>query len=262
MAVITSSVVAGVGALGGAAMASRGAKDAARTQQRGYDAATAEQRRQYEESMRLTAPRREVEGNALNLLAQMTGVRPAGGGNSGPIDPNTGQPMGAQVGPNGGPDWSAFFDSPDYQFALEQGEQSAMRGASSMGNLRSGNTLAALTRYGQGAATQNVNNYMARLTSLAGMGADQSGANMAMQQGSNVANNLIGGANARASGVAGATNAWGGALNQLGQMGGFALQQWGARPARSSPTMNNAGYQTPPFNPYGTNAMYRGGYNA
>lgn len=210
MAAITGAALAVAGSAYGANRASAGAKDAARAQQRGTDASIAEQRRQFDAMMQMTQGRRDVEGQALNQLAQLTGLPGQGGS-----------------GPAGSPDYSAFYNSPDYQFALQQGEQSTLRNASALGNVRSGNTLAALTRYGQGAATQNFGNYINRLQGLAGMGATDQAANMMMQQGQNVGNNLIGGANARASGIAGSANAWSGFANQLGQLGGYAMQQWG-----------------------------------
>ncbi len=238
MAAITTLAVTAAGSAYAAHAGAKGAKDAARTQQRGYDAATEEQRRQFDASMALTAPRRQVEGQALNQLAQLTGLPGDGTG--------TGQP-----------DYSQFYNSPDYQFALQQGEQATLRNASALGNVRSGNTLAALTQYGQGLASQNFNQYTQRLAGLAGMGATDQAANAMLQQGNNVAGNLIGGANARASGVAGAANQWQNFGGNLAQLGGFALSNPGMfqRSApKVSPTMQNAGYQQ---NQYGANNMMR-----
>ncbi len=250
MAAITAAVVVAAGSAYAANRQASGAKNAARMQGRAADAATAEQARQFDLSMAMTAPRRQVENQALNQLAQLYGLGGAAGQPTGPIDPNTGQPIG--VGGGGAPDYSAFYNSPDYQFALQQGEQSAMRGASAMGNLRSGNTLAALTQYGSGLATQNFGNYINRLEGLAGMGADQAAANMRMQQGQLQGQNYLNAANARASGVVGAANAQANFGNQLAQLGGYGLQQWGSAP-KSNPLVRGANttYQTPPYIPPG-----------
>lgn len=247
MAAITGAAIAAGAAAYSANRQSSAAKDAARAQSRGADAATAEQRRQFDLSMEMTAPRRAIEGNALNLLAQMTGVPTAAGG-----------------APGGEPDFSAFYNSPDYQFALQQGEQSAQRGASAMGNLRSGNTLAALTRYGQGMASQQFGNYISRLSSLANGGATQQAANNAIGLGDRVAGNIQNGANARASGIAGSANAWGNFGNQIAMLGGYAMQNpsmFGRGGPSTSPTLQTAGYQTPPYIPpgsgYGGNNLMR-----
>src|SRR5688572_28742767 len=100
MAVITSAAVVAAGSAYAAHEQSSGAKRAARIQQRGYDAATAEQARQFDAMMELTAPRRNVESQALEQLAALTGLKGNGDGTGGT------------------PDYSAFYNSPDYQFAL------------------------------------------------------------------------------------------------------------------------------------------------
>lgn len=251
MAAITGAAIAAGAAAYSANRQSSAAKDAARAQQRGADAATAEQRRQFDLSMEMTAPRRAIEGNALNLLARMTGVPTAEGGTAEPAD------------------YSAFYDSPDYQFALQQGEQATLRNASALGNVRSGNTLAALTQYGQGLASQQFGNYISRLSALANGGATQQAANAAIGLGDRVAGNITAGANARASGIAGSANAWGNFGNQLAMLGGYAVQNPGTfsrSGPKMSPTMQNAPYQTPPYAGYppggGSNYLYSGGYNA
>jgi hypothetical protein len=73
----------------------------------------------------------------------------------------------------------AFQTGPGYDFALKQGEQSALRGASAAGMLNSGNTLAALTEYGQGTANKEYGSWLDRLNGLTttGMGAAAGQAN-------------------------------------------------------------------------------------
>lgn len=57
----------------------------------------------------------------------------------------------------------AFQAGPGYQFAMDQGTQAALRGASAAGMLNSGNTLTALTGYGQGLANQEYGGWLDRL---------------------------------------------------------------------------------------------------
>lgn len=65
---------------------------------------------------------------------------------------------------------SAFQTGPGYQFALDQGTQAALRGASAAGMLNSGNTLTALNDYGQGQANQEYGSWLDRLNGVSGQG--------------------------------------------------------------------------------------------
>lgn len=64
----------------------------------------------------------------------------------------------------------AFQEGPGYQFAMDQGTNAALRGASAAGMLNSGNTLTALTGYGQGLANQEYGGWLDRLSGLSGQG--------------------------------------------------------------------------------------------
>lgn len=55
-----------------------------------------------------------------------------------------------------------------YRFRLNEGQQAIERSAAAKGMLRSGNTLAALANYGQGAASQEYGNEVSRLGALTG----------------------------------------------------------------------------------------------
>jgi len=59
-------------------------------------------------------------------------------------------------------------DTNAYKFRFNQGQQALERSAASRGMLNSGNTLAALTDYGQGAASQEYGNEFNRLMSAVG----------------------------------------------------------------------------------------------
>ena len=75
-------------------------------------------------------------------------------------------PQGAQ----GVPDYSSFYQSPDYQFRLQEGLKALERSAAAKGNLQSGSTLKGITEYGQGMAGQAYGDYYNRLASLANVG--------------------------------------------------------------------------------------------
>lgn len=87
-------------------------------------------------------------------------------------------------------DMSGFYASPDYQFALDQGVKTLDRSAAAHGSLYSGGHSADLMKYGQGLATQNYQNYVHELQSLAGVG--QSAADNLGSYGQNYANSLGG----------------------------------------------------------------------
>jgi hypothetical protein len=131
----------------------------------------------------------------------------------------------AGTGAPAAPDYSSFFMSPDYQFALDQGEQAILRNRSATGGLASGNTLAALTQYGQGLASQQYGNYVNRLAAIAGIGqtANQATGAAGIATGQGIADSLIAGGNARASGIVGSNNAW---ADALGTIGGVAWNRF------------------------------------
>lgn len=70
---------------------------------------------------------------------------------------------------------SAYETSPGYQFQLDQGTQAALRGASAAGMLNSGNTLTALSQYGQGLAKQDYGSWLDRLNGVSGQGLTAAG---------------------------------------------------------------------------------------
>ena len=98
----------------------------------------------------------------------------------------------------GTPDFSAFTNSPDYQFAFDQGNRAVNQMLAKRGLTESGPEKKALTRFGQGLASQQYGNYVNRLASMAGIG--QSATSQLGQMGQQVAANV--GANQRAAGDA------------------------------------------------------------
>lgn len=122
------------------------------------------------------------------------------------------------LGLNGGvPDYSGFKDSPDYKFALEQGQMGMDRAASAGGNLFSGNRLLEASRFNQGLATQNYQNYANRLGSLANLGPAMATqlSGYQGQLGQNKANMLSQIGDARAGGYLGQANSYSNAASNL-----------------------------------------------
>ena len=115
------------------------------------------------------------------------------------------------------PDFSGFYNSPGYQFGLDQGVQALDRSAASRGRLRSGAQDMAITRYGQDYGSTKFGEYANRLAGLAGVG--QSATNQLGQYGMNYANqagqNSLYAGNAQASAYGNMANAFSGFTNDL-----------------------------------------------
>jgi hypothetical protein len=105
--------------------------------------------------------------------------------------------------------WQA---SPGYDWRLQEGIRGIDSSAAASGNLLSGATLKALNKYSQGIASDEYSNVFNRLGTMAGYGSSASGqsANLAMQTGQNIGQNLMAGANARGSGYINQANAYSG----------------------------------------------------
>jgi hypothetical protein len=139
-----------------------------------------------------------------NLLAQL-GIGPGGTG------------TGTLNAPF---DASKLAQTPGYQFALGQGQEGLLNASSATGGTRGGNTLKALTSYGQGAASttyqqqfqdylqQQLQNYNMQ-ANLAGIGENAAAylGNTSATVGSNVGNAIVGAGNATSAGIVGAGNA-------------------------------------------------------
>lgn len=117
-----------------------------------------------------------------------------------------------------------FQETPGYQFRFDEGIRALDRSASATGRLRGGGYTRELTRYGQGVASGEFENYANRLAGIAGMGqgATTTTGTLGVQTGANIGNTLTAGAQnqgaaimaagtARASGYAGVGNAASGA---------------------------------------------------
>ncbi|MBW9265848.1 MAG: hypothetical protein K1563_07850 [Candidatus Thiodiazotropha sp. (ex. Lucinisca nassula)] len=113
------------------------------------------------------------------------------------------------------PDYSAFFETPGYQFALSEGLRANEARAAARGRLNSSATDRSNIRYATGLADQTYNDYLNRLASMAGIGQTANtataglGANFANSAGTNIAN----AGTARASGYLGQANTINNAIN-------------------------------------------------
>lgn len=270
MAVTTALVVGAAATAYSAYSGAQAAKSAAKAQQAGYDAASAESARQYDQTRADWAPWRDIGNRALNTLGSVYGYnteKPLSfeeWSAKNPASPSSanqyggswlGRTMGAvsnasQVAgrqkaydqyvagfspskPATAPDYSAFFKSPDYQFRLNEGQRDIGNSFAARGGAASGNALRALTQYNQNLASGEFGNWFNRQSSLAGLGqaATSATTSAGMQNSANIQNNLIGGANARASGIVGAANSYNNGINNLVGMGAYGYGQgwWGGK---------------------------------
>ena len=201
MAIGTGTAIL-AGTLGAAAIGSRASSKAASAQAQAAGQAADVQRDIFERQVELSRPYREAGELALNRLI----------------------PLATEYTPFG---MEQFQADPGYGFRLSEGQKALERSAAARGNLLSGGTGKALTRYGQEMGSQEYQNAFNRyqaerqarlnpLQSLAGVGqtASQQLAGQAGQFGSNMAEAIGAGAQARASGYMGTANTLGGGLNQ------------------------------------------------
>jgi len=185
------------------------AKSAAGTQAAAAERALAQEREMYEKNRADLAPFRETGYTALKDIEQMKPF------------------LKAQFGP----DQFAQYLDPSMAFRQRLGTQATERMANVGGGAISGNTLRALTDYGQNLASTEYGNAFNRfqtergniyntLANIAGMG--QGAVNTGVTAGQNFAAGqtglITGGAAAQAAGTVGAANATGGAATNLGNM--------------------------------------------
>lgn len=188
--------------VGSALIGSSASKSAAKTQAAAAEQAGEQQRAIFERQVELSAPYRAAGEVALNKLV----------------------PLATEYTPFG---MAQFQADPGYAFRLSEGQKALERSAAARGNLLSGGTGKALTRYGQEMGSQEYTNAFNRyqaerqarlnpLQSLAGVGqtSTQQLAGQAGQLGAGLAESIGAAGQARASGYMGSANAIAGGLNQ------------------------------------------------
>jgi hypothetical protein len=155
-------------------------------------------------------------------------------------------------------DFAAGID-PGYAFRLKMGQDQAMRQANLGGGSIGGNALAGLQDYTQGLASQEYGNAFNRfqtqrgniyntLASIAGLGQTSLGqtGQAGTQVGANIGQAISNAGSAQAAGTVGAANAYGGAIQNVGNQ--YMLSQM-LKPQTQTPT----GYGTPVQQPVDVN---------
>lgn len=198
---------AAVGTIAGSVIQGNAANSAAQTQAGATENATAAQLSMFNTTQSNLAPYMKSGTNALsNLNAAMPGLT---------------TPFSA----------TQYQQSPGYAWQMGQGIDAVQNSASAAGGIGGGNTLKALTQYGQGLANtdyqQAYTNYMGQQQQTYNMlsGLANSGQNAAAglggisaNVGQSVGQNMIGAGNALAAGQIGSANAATGGINSLTQL--------------------------------------------
>lgn len=130
----------------------------------------------------------------------------------------------------------AFRNSPDYQFALKGGSEALDNSAAAKGGVLGGNQIRAQTEYGQGLATQNLQNYFARLSGMSGQGIQAGGilgqigtgaGNSVGASANNMGNSLMAAGTADASGILGMTKGFQSGLGSLSLFNQMSKSSYG-----------------------------------
>ena len=131
--------------------------------------------------------------------------------------------------------YGGFYASPGYQFRMDEGTRGINANRAASGMLQSGDTLKALTRFGQDYASNEYNTQLNQLFSVAGLGQTATGQQnaLASNYGANVSANNQNAANALSSSYANQGNIW---QNALGNIGGYAAYSMPSRTASKVPS--------------------------
>lgn len=227
---VIGGAIAGVGALGAAAISSSAARSAARSQTEAANRASDLQYQMFQEQMALQEPFREAGLAGQNRLLDLLGLS----GNTGAAG------YGSAMVPFSQTDFQA---DPGYAFRLAQGTQALENSAAARGLLKSGRTMAGIQDYAQGLASQEYQNAFNRyyaernalinpLEALRGSAqtASTTMGGAASQYGVNAGNLMTSAANAAAAGRVGSANAFANALGQGASIFGNYLS---SRPLRN-----------------------------
>lgn len=209
MAFIAGAIIGGalISGVGGYFAQKSAAEEAAGAQRSASESAIAEQRRQQAEAERLLAPYMQAGQGALGQQQALLGL----------AGPEAQQAAIAQL-----------EQSPQFQAMLEQGESAILQNASATGGLRGGNTQAALAQFRPQLLSQLIQQQMAQLGGLAGMGQQgaMGAAGFGQQSAANIGNQFTamgqaaaGGALAQGQGMSNLFGGVGGALGTLGGLG-------------------------------------------
>lgn len=214
----------------------KAAKQASATELTAQQQADATQLAMFNQTEANEAPYLAAGTNALTSLQSGVGTPGAPGVLSAPYS--------VPYAPN-------YQQSPGYQFQVQQGENAVLNSASATGGVNGGNTLKALTSFGQGLANTDYNQYLnnynsqywnqynaytnqqnqqfGQLQTLAGAGQNAAAnlggygtsvansiANTGVNTAQSIAGNITGAANAGAAATVAGANATSSGLNNLG----------------------------------------------
>lgn len=170
------------------------------------------------------------------------GAGGGGGGGSGSVTPGTGVA-----------DFSAFYQTPDYLVARDEGIKGLDRGAAARGGLFSGGADADRMTFASNLGSQAFGNFQNSLFRLAGLGGSANSELNNLGQGAtnNFSNALSGIGNARATGYLNQGAAWGNALNGIGTAVGGMMGNAGGSTSSGWPT--SSGYTPGSLTNFDTN---------
>lgn len=204
---LVAAGVGAAGAIGGAVISGNAAKSAAKTSAQAADRSLAVQQQQFDQTTANNKPFLTTGTSALNQLAGLYGLDTVD--SSGNVVTGTGK--GNLAGNE------TFYQTPDYQFAFDQGIKGIDAGAAARGMLDSGATRKAELKFGSNIASGAFNGYADRLRQLAGIGQNaansqaSAGANFANSYGNTITNAAGDQANATLIGASGINNS----INEL-----------------------------------------------
>lgn len=225
MSWVTAAIIGGGASLLGASMTANAATNAANQQAQAAANAQALQQQQFNTINQQQAPQRATGYNALNQIGVLgSGTYQQYDANGNPI--GTGQGSGYLTRQFGDQDLNANL-SPNYAFQLAQGQGAT----NALNNVNGGGGNAAqgleqfTQNYAQGAYQNAFNNFQTQrnniyntLAGIAGIG--QTGQNAVNAAGTNATNAIgqlgVGSASALGQGQVNAAQAYGGALNNIG----------------------------------------------
>lgn len=136
--------------------------------------------------------------------------------------------------------YGAFEASPGYQWLQDETMRAVDAGAASGGRFFAGSRDKARARYAAGVASQDYGSYFARLQSLSGSGqtAATSVGQFGQQTAASTAGNVLYGGAARASGVAGSSEAIAEGITTLGNVAGDWWENRQSKPQPLPPLSN------------------------
>jgi hypothetical protein len=197
---IAAAAVGAAGAIGGAVISSQAAGKAANQQEQAAQNATQAQLYMYNQDQANIKPQIQLGQGASSIL---TNLLEGKGGN-----------------------YTNFVNSPQYKFAVQQGDAAINKQAAAEGNEFSSSTIGALSGYNQNQAYNGYQQYVQNLMQAAGLGNAAGGtvAQAGTATGQGVAASGIYGGNAAAQGTINSGNAFSNALqSSAGQFGNSGL---------------------------------------